>query len=67
MARCNSCFGVLTKKEIECYVCGEAVPGASRPGWLLRMFWAEPSPKAPVKSGSLDTREYVERFLMKNG
>ena len=30
MQRCNSCNGILTKTDVNCYVCGEPVPGARR-------------------------------------
>lgn len=30
MARCNSCNGIITKTDVECYVCGERVPGRAR-------------------------------------
>ncbi len=42
MTRCNSCNGIITKTDVECYVCGDPVPGAARPkklnrpnGWFL--------------------------------
>jgi len=28
MTRCNSCNGVITRNDAECYSCGEPVPGA---------------------------------------
>jgi|ERR1700733_2624771 hypothetical protein len=30
MARCNECNGVIAKVDAECYICGEAVPGAKK-------------------------------------
>jgi len=36
MATCNSCFGIVTKADLACYVCGETVPGAGpRGAWSL--------------------------------
>jgi hypothetical protein len=40
MARCNSCNGVITRTDSECYVCGEPIPGARK-----RFF--QPKPKPP--------------------
>jgi hypothetical protein len=28
MTRCNTCNGVITRNDAECYICGERVPGA---------------------------------------
>jgi hypothetical protein len=43
MARCNSCFGILTKTDLACYVCGETAPGAepTRAWSLLLRAWAK--------------------------
>lgn len=30
MARCNECSSVITKTDLECYVCGQPVPGAKK-------------------------------------
>ena len=30
MARCYQCYSVLAAKDSECYVCGDAVPGAKK-------------------------------------
>jgi hypothetical protein len=62
MARCNSCFGVLTRAESECYVCGEPVPGARKPNWFARVFWPKPQPRAakPVKV-PVNVKEAIER------
>jgi hypothetical protein len=30
MARCNSCNGIITKTDVECYVCRERVPGRAK-------------------------------------
>ena len=37
MARCNSCNGVITKTDATCFVCGEAIPGAKRGFFFLRL------------------------------
>src|ERR1019366_5551823 len=43
MARCNSCFGIITKTDLACYVCGEPVRKASRGWFSLLRFWAKPT------------------------
>ena len=48
MARCMSCGGVIAKKEVECYVCGEPVPGTKRSFFLFRFWKYLTSP--PVKA-----------------
>jgi hypothetical protein len=45
MARCYSCSGVIAKTDVECYVCGEPVPGRSKV--FLAWLWAKPA--APAK------------------
>jgi hypothetical protein len=30
MARCNSCNSIITKTDVECYVCRERVPGRAK-------------------------------------
>lgn len=43
MARCNSCFGIITKTDLKCYVCGDIVTESERMNlWsaLLRA-WAK--------------------------
>ena len=32
MTRCNSCNGLVTKNDVECFVCGEPIPGARKRG-----------------------------------
>jgi hypothetical protein len=41
MARCNSCNGIITKTDVECYVCRERVPGRAKVS--LFRFLAEPT------------------------
>ena len=43
MARCNSCFGIITKTDLACYVCGEPVREVSRGWFSLLRFWAKPT------------------------
>lgn len=44
MARCNSCNGVITRRDLNCYVCGEPVPGAPQRSKLFRLrFWIKPA------------------------
>jgi hypothetical protein len=45
MARCNECNGIITRKDTECYVCGEVVPGAAK---RLARRGKEPKPAAPL-------------------
>jgi hypothetical protein len=45
MAWCNSCFGVIAKNDVECYVCGEPVDGARPARSFLFRIWA--TPKSP--------------------
>jgi len=45
MARCNECNSVITKNDSECYVCGEAVPGAKQRSSRRKK---EPKPAQPV-------------------
>lgn len=33
MTRCNTCNGIVTKTDSECFTCGERVPGAAKPAW----------------------------------
>ena len=30
MPRCNACNGIITRKDVDCYVCGEPIPGRSK-------------------------------------
>jgi hypothetical protein len=44
MARCDSCNSVLTRTDLECFVCGEPVPGARKPfNFPLLRFLTRPS------------------------
>ena len=45
MARCYECNSILTKKDLECFVCGEPVPGAKKRSWRRKK---ESKPAAPV-------------------
>ena len=47
MTRCNACNGVVKRMDLECYTCGEAVPGAIKPFWR-RKRQSQPKPSAPV-------------------
>src|SRR5271166_4314511 len=33
MTRCNSCNSVITRRDSECYICNEPVPGMAKPFW----------------------------------
>jgi hypothetical protein len=48
MAHCNSCNSIITKKDLECYVCGEPVPGARRAKFSLFGLWGQ-SKARPAK------------------
>jgi hypothetical protein len=41
MPRCTICNGVIKKHEVDCYVCGEHVPGAKRSKAVLKRFWSK--------------------------
>jgi hypothetical protein len=47
MTRCGSCNGVIKRVDLECYTCGDPVPGASKPFWRRRRE-ATPKAAAPV-------------------
>lgn len=40
MTRCQSCDGILTKKDEVCYYCGEEAPGHEKGGLSLPMVLA---------------------------
>ncbi len=59
MARCNSCNGIITKTDLDCYICGDPVPGAKRAKFaFLRFLTAAP---APAAKGSRVTELIVHR------
>jgi hypothetical protein len=45
MTRCNQCYGITTKDEERCYMCGDKVPGAKK---RSRRLTKEAKPAAPV-------------------
>jgi hypothetical protein len=45
MARCDECNSVLTKTDLECYICGTPVPGAKKVAGRRKK---EPKPIPPV-------------------
>ena len=47
MARCNSCNGVMTRHDLECYVCGEPLPKVAKPFWRGKGPFKS-KPTAPV-------------------
>ncbi|HUA21075.1 MAG TPA: hypothetical protein VMB25_20145 [Bryobacteraceae bacterium] len=51
MTRCNSCNGILTRTDVECYVCGEPVPGARKRARRTPAAKLEPG-QAPAKPAS---------------
>ena len=52
MARCNNCFSITTKSDVDCYVCGEPVQEVS--GWRAIMrFLSGPKPQ-PDKAATRD-------------
>ncbi len=51
MTRCNACNSVVTKNDLECYICGVAVPGASKPFWRRRESKTKtPAPVTPLSN-----------------
>ncbi|HEY4362493.1 MAG TPA: hypothetical protein VGN17_16080 [Bryobacteraceae bacterium] len=51
MPRCNACNGIVTKTDIDCYVCGEPIPGRS--GFSFRRLFAKPDKAAESKRAVL--------------
>jgi len=51
MTRCNACHGVIKRIDLECYTCGEPVPGAAKSFWR-RKRESEAKPAAPVTMAS---------------
>src|SRR5580704_12241898 len=47
MTRCNACNGVIKKSDLECYTCGDAVPGTGG-GFWRRKRESQPKPAAPL-------------------
>jgi hypothetical protein len=47
MTRCNACNGVIKRMDLECYMCGEAVPGSAHSFWRRRQD-SQAKPAAPV-------------------
>ena len=50
MTRCNSCNGIITKTDSECFTCGEPVPGLPKPVWyqIKKSKPRTPAPATPV-------------------
>jgi hypothetical protein len=46
MARCNECYGVITRSDSECYICGLPVPGKGNRFWQPRSSQAKNEPSA---------------------
>jgi len=55
MAHCNSCNGIITRADLDCYVCGEPVPGAPRAKSSLFRFWAKPTTLSVKRVNIADT------------
>jgi hypothetical protein len=53
MARCNSCNGIITKTDLDCYICGDPVPGAKRAKFAFLRFLTA----APVKPAKRTAQE----------
>jgi hypothetical protein len=47
MTRCKSCNGVIKKIDLECYTCGDPVPGSAKSFWR-RKPESKAKPAAPV-------------------
>ena len=45
MTRCKQCYGVVTKVDSECYICGEPVPGFKKNASRRKK---EPKPASPI-------------------
>jgi hypothetical protein len=50
MTRCNSCNGVIKKMDLECYTCGDRVPGASKPFGRRTRDSKQPPPVTPLSN-----------------
>lgn len=62
MGRCNSCNGVLTRTDSECFVCGEPVPGAKRRSkFSLLRLWVKSKPVAMQRLVDADPNRYRTR------
>ena len=48
--RCNSCNSVITRSDVECYICNEPVPGARKPFWRRAMRAKDPAPVTPLSN-----------------
>jgi hypothetical protein len=62
MAKCNSCNGVITRSDLECYVCGEPVPGAPKKSMFSSFlrFWAKPTTAGMKRVMMADATEAVD-------
>ena len=52
MTRCNDCNSILTKTDMECFICGQPVPGAKKPLWRCKRA-SEPVPPVTTLSNLL--------------
>ena len=50
MARCNSCNGMVTRQDLQCYVCGEPVPGRGKPFWRRSSKSKTSAPATPLSN-----------------
>jgi uncharacterized membrane protein YvbJ len=48
MTRCNSCNGIVTKTDSECFTCGEPVPGAAKRSRRAKQTSAAKSAAPPM-------------------
>ena len=42
MPRCNACNGIITRADVDCYVCGQPIPGRAKFS-LARLFAKSPA------------------------
>jgi hypothetical protein len=57
MARCNSCNGVIARTDVDCYLCGDPIPGRAK--FSLFRFWGKST--ADTKASRA-----VQRVMMKD-
>jgi hypothetical protein len=57
MPRCNACNGIITRVDVDCYVCGEPIPGRSK--FSLFRFLTKPklaATRAPLRMTMMDSK-----------
>jgi len=50
MTRCNSCNGLVTRTDSECFTCGAPVPGVAKPVWYQKRKAKAAAPVTPISN-----------------